>query len=109
MCGRRIGWYVSTRTMDGLHILPQLPGFTLPRVSEVHVDWLVFATAFGLSILTGVLFGAVLRPADVVPGQTDVLNGIAYDAVGDRLFVTGKNWPKLFQIKLHPAPSADSR
>jgi glutaminyl-peptide cyclotransferase len=32
--------------------------------------------------------------------STDVLNGIAYDAAGDRLFVTGKLWPKLFEIKL---------
>ena len=32
----------------------------------------------------------------------DVLNGIAYDAVGDRLFVTGKFWPTLFEIKLVP-------
>jgi glutamine cyclotransferase len=30
----------------------------------------------------------------------DVLNGIAYDAENDRLFVTGKLWPKIFQIKL---------
>jgi len=30
----------------------------------------------------------------------DVLNGIAYDAVGDRLFVTGKLWPRLFEIDL---------
>ena len=30
----------------------------------------------------------------------DVLNGIAYDAKGDRLFVTGKFWPTLFEIKL---------
>ena len=29
-----------------------------------------------------------------------VLNGIAYDAVGNRLFVTGKLWPKLFEIKV---------
>ncbi len=29
----------------------------------------------------------------------DVLNGIAYDAAGDRLFVTGKLWPRLFEIK----------
>jgi glutamine cyclotransferase len=29
-----------------------------------------------------------------------VLNGIAYDAAGDRLFVTGKLWPKLFEIKV---------
>jgi glutamine cyclotransferase len=30
----------------------------------------------------------------------DVLNGIAYDADGERLFVTGKWWPKLFEIEL---------
>lgn len=30
----------------------------------------------------------------------DVPNGIAYDAQGDRIFVTGKRWPKLFEIKL---------
>ena len=32
--------------------------------------------------------------------QVDVLNGIAYDAAGKRLFVTGKLWPKLYEIKL---------
>ncbi|MBL8188299.1 MAG: glutaminyl-peptide cyclotransferase [Acidobacteria bacterium] len=32
--------------------------------------------------------------------RADVLNGIAYDETGDRLFITGKLWPKLFQIKL---------
>jgi glutamine cyclotransferase len=34
----------------------------------------------------------------------DVLNGIAYDPEGDRLFVTGKLWPKLFEIELSPSP-----
>ena len=33
-------------------------------------------------------------------GSTDVLNGIAYDEKNDRLFVTGKLWPKFFEIKL---------
>ena len=42
----------------------------------------------------------LLDPADIVQGQTDVLNGIAYDAQGGRLFITGKNWPKLFEIQL---------
>jgi len=41
----------------------------------------------------------ILSPADRTD-QTDVLNGIAYDAAGDRLFVTGKRWPKLFEIRL---------
>ena len=34
--------------------------------------------------------------------SNDVLNGIAYDAQRDRLFVTGKRWPKLFEITLVP-------
>ena len=34
-----------------------------------------------------------------------VLNGIAWDKVGKRLFVTGKKWDKLFQIKLRPQPA----
>lgn len=33
-------------------------------------------------------------------GENNVLNGIAYDAESDRLFVTGKNWNKVFEIKL---------
>lgn len=36
------------------------------------------------------------------PDPDSVLNGIAYDSTRDRLFVTGKNWPKLFEIKLVP-------
>ena len=31
-----------------------------------------------------------------------VLNGIAYDAEQERLFVTGKLWPKIFEIRLRP-------
>ena len=37
-------------------------------------------------------------------GEGAVLNGIAYDATGDRLFVTGKLWPKLFEIKVISRP-----
>lgn len=33
-------------------------------------------------------------------GNEDVLNGIAYDAKADRIFVTGKRWSKLYEIKL---------
>ncbi len=32
--------------------------------------------------------------------DADVLNGIAYDAVNKRIFVTGKRWPKLYEIKI---------
>jgi glutamine cyclotransferase len=39
----------------------------------------------------------LLAPGEVRDPEA-VLNGIAYDEEGDRLFVTGKNWPKLFEI-----------
>jgi glutamine cyclotransferase len=41
----------------------------------------------------------LLGPHDVVEA-VDVLNGTAYDSVNHRLFVTGKLWPKLFEIDL---------
>jgi glutamine cyclotransferase len=41
-----------------------------------------------------------LLSAEDLSEPVDVLNGIAYDAHSDRLFVTGKLWPKLFQIEL---------
>ena len=41
-----------------------------------------------------------IPPAAGRRGQPDVLNGIAWDASGNRIFVTGKDWPKIFEIKL---------
>jgi len=35
-----------------------------------------------------------------VQDEEAVLNGIAFDQSGNRLFVTGKLWPRLFEIKL---------
>jgi glutaminyl-peptide cyclotransferase len=44
-----------------------------------------------------------MRVAENGNGDPDaVLNGIAYDSKGDRLFVTGKNWAKLFEIRIVP-------
>jgi glutaminyl-peptide cyclotransferase len=45
-------------------------------------------------------FRGLLTPREAA--SADVLNGIAYDEAGDRLFVTGKLWPKLFEVKLAP-------
>jgi glutaminyl-peptide cyclotransferase len=43
-------------------------------------------------------FTALLPPRQAV--GADVMNGIAYDAAGDRLFVTGKLWPRLFEVRV---------
>jgi glutamine cyclotransferase len=44
-------------------------------------------------------FTGLLKPGETTSGEA-VLNGIAYDESSDRLFVTGKLWPKLFEVRL---------
>ncbi len=59
-----------------------------------------------ISPATGQVLGWIdltgLLEPDEVSDPEAVLNGIAYDAARDRLFVTGKLWPKLFEIKVVP-------
>jgi len=62
-----------------------------------------------ISPATGKVLGFIdltgLLPASERSDSGAVLNGIAYDAEHDRLFVTGKLWPKLFEIKIIPEPA----
>jgi glutamine cyclotransferase len=48
----------------------------------------------------GVLDFAGLLSESEMDSKTDVLNGIAYDEATGRIFITGKNWPKLFEIEV---------
>jgi glutaminyl-peptide cyclotransferase len=50
-----------------------------------------------------------LMPANRRPNAESVLNGIAYDAKHDRLFVTGKQWPSVFEIQILNAQSEKPR
>jgi glutamine cyclotransferase len=62
-----------------------------------------------ISPATGKVLGWIDLAGLLPPSQRSnpeaVLNGIAYDPAHDRLFVTGKLWPKLFEIKVISAPS----
>jgi glutamine cyclotransferase len=40
-------------------------------------------------------------PALYVEGRTDVLNGIAWDSTNKKMYITGKRWPKLFELTLN--------
>ena len=51
-------------------------------------------------VVEGVINLSGLLPESEHDRRTDVLNGIAYDSATKRIFVTGKNWSKLFEIKL---------
>ena len=90
-------------------------GKPVPHVNEL--EWIkgkVYANIWETNMiviidpLRGEITGVVdltglLPDGERPPGPDSVLNGIAYDAAHDRLFVTGKNWPKLFEIRVLPA------
>jgi glutamine cyclotransferase len=88
-------------------------GKPLERLNELEVvDGQIFANVWGADViaridpLTGNVVGWIdltnlLPPAQRGTDSVDaVLNGIAWDAKRHRLFVTGKLWPKLFEIEL---------
>lgn len=52
---------------------------------------------------------AGLLPDSQRVNEEAVLNGIAYDAQKDRIFVTGKQWPKIFEIMVVPRDAAAKR
>lgn len=41
-----------------------------------------------------------LLPRELYTHETDVLNGIAYDSQTEKIYLTGKNWPKLYEVRL---------
>ncbi len=86
----------------------------LPRLNEL--EWIgdqLWANIWQTDVLaridieTGQVTGFA-NLSGLYPGRRqgfdEVLNGIAYDPKTDRLFVTGKNWPQLFEIRLTLAP-----
>lgn len=58
--------------------------------------------------VTGWIDLSGLRPASTQGNSDAVLNGIAFDAARNRLFVTGKLWPELFEIQLVRKPSREN-
>ena len=51
-------------------------------------------------VVEGVVNLSGILPTSEYDSRTDVLNGIAYDKATKRIFVTGKNWSKLFEIRV---------
>jgi glutamine cyclotransferase len=88
-----------------------LRGRPVGQINELEwVDGEVFANIWrtdlivridpGTGRITGVIDLTGLLADRSGMDSDDVLNGIAWDPVGRRLFVTGKNWPSLFEIRL---------
>ncbi len=105
-----------------------LPGFTEVRRLEVRDRGVPVERLNELEYVEGMIYAnvwfderiAVISPRSgeveawidlggILPmpfrrSEQEVLNGIAYDAGAGRLFVTGKGWPRLFEIEVLPGP-----
>lgn len=102
---------VNFEVQRTIHV--QREGQPVDRLNELeYIKGEIFANVWGTDYVmridpstgkvTGVIdFTGLLAATDRGVG-TDVFNGIAYDAATDRLFVTGKRWPKLFEVRLKP-------
>lgn len=90
---------------DGSHAVENLNELEYVK-GEIYANIWQTERVARISPKTGMVVGwidlsGLLSDADRTQ-QVDVLNGIAYDSAHDRLFVTGKLWPKLFEIRLRP-------
>jgi len=83
----------------------------VPGLNELeYIDGEIYANVWPTNLIAIISpqsgrVRAWLDLAGILPVQerlrgAEVLNGIAYDEQGDRIFVTGKRWPKLYEIKL---------
>jgi glutamine cyclotransferase len=70
-----------------------------------YIDGHVYANVYESNFIVHVVgrmdLPGLLQSTDVVPYRTNVLNGIAYDSSSKTFLITGKRWPKLFELKLN--------
>jgi glutaminyl-peptide cyclotransferase len=102
---------VSFKEVKRIQVKDQ--GIPIAQLNELeYIKGEIFANVYlsdriaRISPETGRVLGWVdlrgLLPVKDRTGNEDVLNGIAYDARRDRILVTGKNWPKVFEIQMVP-------
>lgn len=105
-------WYLNPETGDEENFIE---AYTIDRAVDKlneleYIDGKIYANKWQKNsiVIINAITGAVEGIADLKGLQTKagrsgdefVLNGIAHDTVNDRLFVTGKDWEKVFEIKL---------
>ncbi|WP_439132352.1 glutaminyl-peptide cyclotransferase [Polaribacter sp.] len=109
-------WFLDPETLQEKRSIQSYTNkVSLKQLNELDfIDGKIYANYWQKPLIaiinpkTGVVEGIVnltnlvkeMEKTQKLVDQDDVLNGIAYDKENDRLFVTGKNWGKLFEIKL---------
>lgn len=87
---KEVGWLNELEFVNGEIWANIWQGECIARISPDN------GKVTGWILLQGLRSSLLARGAQ----NMDVLNGIAWDKEGDKLYVTGKMWPKLFEIKL---------
>ena len=85
--------------IDNINELEFIDGFVYANVYQTD-DILKIDPESG-HVVGKMTFTNLLQPSDYIAGRTDVLNGIAYDSASKTMLITGKRWPKLFEVKLN--------
>ena len=94
---KRLEVYSRDGPVTGLNELEYIQGEIYANVWQT--DYIVRIEPKTGQVIGWIDLTGLLRPEDR-GYPVDVLNGIAYDQKNDRLFVTGKLWPKIFEIEL---------
>ncbi|MFH0757149.1 MAG: glutaminyl-peptide cyclotransferase [Bacteroidota bacterium] len=94
---RQIEVYTDEGPADSLNELEYIKGKIW--ANRYYTDEIVIIDPQSGKVEGRINLKGILRAADRTP-STDVLNGIAWDEKEDRVFVTGKFWPLLFEIRL---------
>ena len=94
---RRIGVTLRGESLSYLNELEWIEGKIWANVYTT--DHIVIINPEN-GVVEGVINLSGILPEKERDNRTDVLNGIAYDKTAKRIFVTGKNWSKLFEIRV---------
>lgn len=95
---RRITVRDGGREIDQLNELEYINGEIYANIWQT--DRIARISPVTGKVIAWIDLSGILSP--LYRAQADVLNGIAYDKAGKRLFITGKLWPTIFEIQLVP-------
>jgi glutamine cyclotransferase len=91
----------GTKVIDNLNELEFIKGEIYANIW--HSDKIARISPLDGHVIAWIDLSGLLPASEMVDAES-VLNGIAYDAQHDGLFVTGKQWPTIFQIKIVARP-----
>ena len=94
----RVGVRLRGRPVNGLNELECVGGSVY---ANVYTTSMIVRIDPGDGRVTATIDASGLLSADEAKGA-EVLNGIAYNPTSDTFYITGKRWPKLFEVRFVP-------